>query len=134
MRRFRSRSTQTHCTARKWSTAILPLGIAGLLLGPPALADVGDGPAPSAIEQAQSSVDHAAIAEAYREQATAMREKVEKHQAMLDSYEKQRGYLKEKNDIVGHCKSLISHFDGAAEAADALAADHQRLAAESQIK
>lgn len=119
---------------RKGPMTVLSLLIVGMLLAPALGVEADEGPSASQIDQARSPVDHAAIATAYREQASAMRDRADKHRAMLDSYQKQRGYQPAKSDVVGHCKSLIAHFDGAADAAAALAADHQRLGAESHLE
>lgn len=119
---------------RRGPITVFSLLIVGMLLAPVPGVEADEGPSTSQIDEARSPVDHAAIATAYREQASAMRDKADKHRTMLDSYQKQRGYLAAKSDVVGHCKSLIAHFDGAADAAAALAKDHQRLSAESHLE
>ena len=77
---------------------------------------------PDAVEKAQTRAQHTAIADTYAAQAAD-------HKAMLASYDKGPGYLKEKSGLVQHCKSLINYYEQAAAEAEQMAKSHRNMAA-----
>ena len=86
----------------------------------------------SPILSATTAADHNHIADAYGEEAAALRQKAADHKAMLASYDKGPGYLKEKTQLPQHCRSLIAYYEKAADDADAMAKTHRALAAKAK--
>ena len=78
------------------------------------------------IAAATTAEDHQALADYFREQASAAAEKVKEHEAMLASYEKGGG--KPFANMKPHCQSLISSYKAEQKEYEALADLHAQHA------
>lgn len=92
--------------------------------------------APSARAQDDATMDHAAMASSYQEEAKAAQEKAERHQLMLDRYEKMptlpKGTSATKDMMVKHCQKLVDSYQQSAAQATDLAKLHQQAAEASK--
>jgi hypothetical protein len=76
------------------------------------------------------TIDHAALAAQYEQEAKADREKAQAHREMEKKYGGVQ-YSKTTNHagMQNHCKRLIASYEAAAEDAEALAKEHREAAA-----
>ncbi len=79
------------------------------------------------IETADSPADHLKIAEYYEEQAVMMEKKATLHASMAEAYEGTKF-----SGMTSHCEKLVKEFEGSAEQYEAMAAEHRKMAQETQ--
>jgi hypothetical protein len=83
-----------------------------------------------AIQSAQSSADHKALAAHYLEEAAVLDKKAEEHRQLAGQY-KARAYLygKQADVFLQHCTVLIHNYEQAADINRQMAKMHQDMAA-----
>jgi hypothetical protein len=83
-----------------------------------------------AIQSAQSSADHKALAAHYLEEAASLDKKAEEHKQLAAQY-KARSYLygKQLDTFLQHCTVLIRNYEQAADINRQMAKMHQDMAA-----
>jgi len=84
-----------------------------------------------AAEEATTSAQEKVLADQYTKEALELRQKIAEHKAMLQRYESGPRYekVRKHGSLMGrHCKALIDDYTKAAENAEALATEHEKLA------
>jgi hypothetical protein len=82
------------------------------------------------IATAKTREDHLRIADYYRGEATHLRKEAAEHEDLATAYAKGTIWVPSKLGLLQHCKEFAQSFARAAEEADALASDHQKIADE----
>ncbi len=82
------------------------------------------------IATAKTREDHLRIADYYRGEAARLRKEATEHQDLATAYANGTIWEPPKLGLLQHCKQFAESFAHAAEVADALAADHQKMADE----
>ena len=98
--------------------------------------EAGDSPAPPAVtvqqlEAARTPADHAAIAQAYEDEAATLERKAQAHEAMAKIYRGGGAPKANSAAMTSHCERLVAQYRGAAQAARSLASEHRALAGTS---
>ena len=83
------------------------------------------------IATAKTAADHQAIANFYTAQAAAAGEKVKMHQAMDSAYGKSGQKGRTEAQVHQHCKDLISSYTKEQKDYQALAKEHEAMAAKA---
>jgi len=82
------------------------------------------------VATAKTREDHLRIVDYYRVEAARLRKEATEHQDLATAYANGTIWEPPKLGLLQHCKQFAESFARAAEAADALAADHQKMADE----
>ena len=82
------------------------------------------------IATAKTREDHLRIANYYRGEATRLRKEATEHEDLATAYANGTIWAPSKLGLLQHCKEFAQTFARAAEQADALASDHQKIADE----
>jgi hypothetical protein len=109
--------------------AVLVTALALAVAAPWAFAGTdSDGPTAAQLEAARTPADHAAIAQAYEDEAAALERKADAHEAMAKIYRSGGAPKAGSPAMTSHCERLVKEYRGAAQSARSLAAEHRALA------
>lgn len=86
------------------------------------------GPTAAQLETARTPADHAAIAQAYEDEAAALERKADAHAAMAKIYRGGGAPKASSPAMTSHCERLVKEYRGAAQTARSLAAEHRAVA------
>lgn len=127
-------NTDSWVSVLRAGSGLLVLGL--LLCGCATEASQKSTPTAEQIASARTRLDHEELAAWYEQEATAAKEKADRHRRMLnDSYRSAYGSRYPKdfyNSILRHCENLVRRYEEAADDTSALAKLHRQLAAETK--
>lgn len=83
------------------------------------------------IATAKTASDHEAVANYYRQQAAEARAQADVHKKMAETYSMSKPGPHTKTHFHGHCEALIRSYNAQAEEYEALAKEHEDMAAKA---